>query len=292
MKLILNSGLYVMSFFKKGIQSVVSIIRVILLSRPVKPLPAPTNKKASLLGNGPSLNDSVEKDFIFLKSTEMVCLNTFAASEYYELLQPPNYVLIDPAFFSEEDRTREVITSTYKALIEKTNWPLNLYVPRTSKKSFLLQNLLSHKKNITIVYFNYTIFEGFTFLKHWFFRKGLAMPQAQNVLVATLFLSINRKFDEIFLFGADHSWHEQLKLDDDNVSVYRDLHFYDKKELEYKRVNTPTQKRNMTIRFQFESLAKAFAGYEVLSEYAISRNVKVLNASARSYIDSFKKVSV
>jgi hypothetical protein len=278
------------TFFSKGLQTFTSTIRVILLSRPVSDLPKPKNKKCSILGNGPSLNASVEQDIDFLRQTDLACLNTFASSDYYTVLQPANYVLIDPAFFSEEGRERDIIIDTFQSMVNKTSWEMNLFVPRINKKSILLQDLLSKRKNITVVYFNYTIFEGFDLIKHFIFSKGIGMPQAQNVMVATLFLMINRKYDQIFLFGADHSWHEQLTLDDDNVSVYRDLHFYDKTELEYKPVSSP--RKNISIRFQFESIAKAFAGYEILRKYADSRNVKVFNASKRSYIDAFEKVRV
>jgi hypothetical protein len=41
---------------------------------------------------------------------------------------------------------------------------------------------------------------------------------------------------------------------------------------------------------QMLSLHKAFYAYEVLADYANSQNVKVLNASVKSYIDSFEKI--
>lgn len=284
-------GKNISTFFSKVLQTITSVIRMILLSRPVSSLPKPTHTFCSILGNGPSLNASVKEDLEFMKETDIVCVNTFAASDYYEVLQPANYVLIDPLFFSEEGRSRDIIIDTFQSIVKKTTWNLNLFVPHVNKKSILLKETLAAKPNIHIVYFNYTIFEGFDFFKHFVFSKGIAMPQSQNVMVASLFLMINRKYETVFLFGADHSWHEQIVLTQDNRTAYRDLHFYDKNELNYVVVDD-TKKDTMTIRQQFISLSKAFYGYEVLSRYARYMNVSVLNASKRSYIDAFKKVNV
>jgi hypothetical protein len=281
------------TFFSKAVQTMISIVRIILLSRPVASLPKPLNKQCSILGNGPSLNASIENDIHFLKQTEIVCVNTFASSGYYELLKPSNYVLIDPLFFSEEGQHRDVVTSTFKALLDKTDWPLNLYVPRTNKKSFLLQNLLSRKKNISIVYFNYTIFEGFDSIKYFLFSKGISSPQSENVLVATLFLMISRSFEKIFIFGADHSWHEQIQIREDNILTLKDLHFYDSDKT--KQVELPlfdASKKKKTIANQFLSFSKAFRGYDILAGYAEYKHVKIYNASVKSYVDAFERIKL
>lgn len=286
-------GKQFIEFVAKGFQTLISVLRIFLLSRPVSVLPKRVHKNCSILGNGPSLNASVQSDIKFIKQTDMVCVNTFADSDYYEVLKPTNYVLIDPLFFSEKGRSVEIIVNTYVAIVEKTNWELDLFVPRTNKNAAPLQELLAKKSNIKVVYFNYTIFEGFDFMKHLAFSKGMAMPQSQNVMVASLFLMINRKYETIFLFGADHSWHEQIVLNEDNKAVYRDLHFFDKKELKYIVIDEIHKGRvKVTMRQQFISLSKAFYGYEVLARYARYKNVNVLNASKKSYIDAFEKVNV
>jgi len=294
MNTFLMAGLKLGIFLSKVVQTCISLVRIILLSRPVPPLPPPRKRACSILGNGPSLNTSIEKHLSVMQETELVCVNRFSTSDYYEQLKPENYVMIDPLFFSEEGRTRDIIVSTFDALRAKTTWELNLYVPHKARHSAILKELLAQRPNIKPVYFNYTIFEGVDFIKHFVFEKGIAMPQCENVLVATLFLMINRNFDVIYLYGADHSWHEQLRIREDNVLTLKDVHFYDadatkvKEEVLYNSVS----KEKSTMSRQFLSYSKAFRGYEVIKDYADSKkkNTKIYNASAKSYVDAFERV--
>jgi hypothetical protein len=42
----------------------------------------------------------------------------------------------------------------------------------------------------------------------------------------------------------------------------------------------------------FRKLYLAFKGYFVLNDYAKEKNVKILNASKRSYIDAFERITI
>lgn len=289
----LHQVLIFQTFLSRGLQTAVSLLKVLVFSRWPKPLPVATNKVCSLLGNGPSLKETLETNLDFLKKTEVFCVNNFVSSPFFEVLKPQNYVLHDPGFYMYDGLTftHEAIGATLNGLRERTTWPMNLYVQQKAKKSAYITNITRQNPNIRLVYYNYTIFYGYSWLKHWFFKKNLAMPQAQNVLVTALFLALNRKFVQVFLFGADHSWHEQLRLGSQGLEV-KDHHFYDKKEANYIPIFDFARKEHSTMRKQFESLAKAFAGYEVLREYAQYRGVEVLNASAKTYVDAFPVVKV
>jgi hypothetical protein len=113
------------------------------------------------------------------------------------------------------------------------------------------------------------------------------MPQCQNVLAASLFLSINRGYKEIYLFGADHSWHQQISVANNNKIMLNDQHFYNT-EGKAVALNSTTQNQQSTADI-FYSLYKAFKSYIVLNNYAVYRNCKVYNASEVSFIDAFQQ---
>jgi hypothetical protein len=121
----------------------------------------------------------------------------------------------------------------------------------------------------------------------------LGMPQAQTVIIAALTLMINRNFEQIHLFGADTSWHEEIRLNDQNQLLIKQVHFYDKpKDITHQPVYSDAQRqRTFSMASQFLSLHKVFRGYEVLRDYADHRGVKILNASAKSYIDAFDRTA-
>jgi hypothetical protein len=282
------------NWFKALFQTFLSMAKVLILTRRPDPLPKPQQRICSLLGNGPSLKQTLEEDLDFLKKTELVAVNNFATSGYYTTLQPANYVIHDPAYYLYDGVSfkRADIEATLKIIAEQTTWPINIYVQQRAKTSTFLKNLPIQNPNIRLIHYNYSIFEGFNFVKHWFFNKGWAMPQAQNVLVVALFLAINRRFDEIFMFGADHSWHEQFRLNEDNILEVKDLHFYSKSDTKHVVIIDVNDNSTVTMSQQFVSLSKAFRGYEVLRDFAKSKNIKIFNASKKTYIDAFARIKI
>jgi hypothetical protein len=171
---------------------------------------------------------------------------------------------------------------------------MRLYVPNFAKGSYFIGQIETGNPRIEMVYYNPTVVRGFTSLRHGLYAANLGMLQAQTVIVTALFLMIYRKFDQIFLFGADTSWHEQIRISDDNQLLIKQVHFYDKpKDVAYMPVYSDAHRtRTFTMASQFLSLHKVFQGYEVLREYADYRNVQVLNASSKSYIDALERVII
>ncbi|MNT50910.1 hypothetical protein D3C72_1878480 [compost metagenome] len=109
-------------------------------------------------------------------------------------------------------------------------------------------------------------------------------------MAVVIFLCLNRGFKEIFVFGADHSWHEQFAIDENNHLLRRDIHFYDEKEVKHTTIIDVVHNQTSSMSQQFASLSKAFYSYEVLQEYSQYLNTKIYNASAKSYIDAFERI--
>lgn len=264
-----------------------SIPKIILLSKKTKSYPQTSYKNASILGNGPSLNDSLQNHLDFLKNTEIYCVNNFASYPIFEELQPQNYVLLDPAFYqySPQNNGHKIVENTVHAF-EKTCWKMNVFLPTSAKKSYLVKQLKANTF-IHIYYFNYTIIKGFKAWNHFLFNLNLGMPQCQNILAAALFVGIQRNHEQIYLFGGDHSWHEELRLED-NELISKETHFYASNAKVDKISDKPSSVNKMYKIFQ--SLSKAFYSYEALADYAKSKGLTVYNASSKSYIDTFEKI--
>lgn len=276
------------SFINNCINSFISILKTLLFSKFSLQLPQATAETCIILGNGPSLSESLRLHTDSLKKHPLICVNSFSITEQYEKLQPVFYVLLDPGFWSGNN---ELVTQTLESLQRKTVWELHLLVPPISKKSALFQQLISKNKNIKPIYFNYVVFKGFSRIAHFFYKKNLAMPQSQNVLVAAIFLGINIGFKNIYIVGADHTWHQQLHVDDKNVLCIKHVHFYEQEEKIkytpfYKGVHIQETFRMHEI---LTTMGKAFYGYMVLNKYAKSRDCNIYNASEVSFIDAFER---
>jgi len=272
---------YSQFLINKLLDSIISIVKVLILSDYTIKIPRAENTQCAILGTGPSLKESLEENLTFINTCELFCLNLFSVTAYYPLLKPKNYLLLDPIFIKQE---HQFIKDMIDAIVEKTVWEMNLFVPKSFLKSDDFMRSVSRNPHIRVIPFNYTIVRGFDWLTQLFFRKNLGMPQSQNVMVATLFYALNMGFEKIFLFGADHSWHEGLKVNEHNEIVGVVKHFYEE--------NNQKPQKSMEMTKQFMSLYKVFYGYEVLVKYADKLGVKVYNASGRSYIDVFEKIKI
>lgn len=282
-------------FFKNLFSSLMSIVKVFLLSKFFVKLPKTTLKKASILGNGPSLRTTLSSDLNFIETTDIYAVNLFASSEEFTQIKPQNYIMLDPAFFlfSQENNGREDIKKTLDYLIKNTTWEMNLFVPQKAKKSFLVKEIAQNNQNIQFQYFNYTIVEGFAWFRHRIFNLNLGMSQCQNILACALFLAIRRQYDEIYLFGADHSWHEEIRVSESNDIEVKQVHFYDKADqVKHQKVLNVNTKTHSDLQAIFLSLYKVFYGYGILKQYADYQLVKVFNASKKSYIDTFERVNL
>lgn len=283
----------VSQFLNELFASLVSLLKVAMRIQHATRLPSPQRPVCSVLGNGPSLNESLAERFDFIRQTEIVCVNNFAHADIFTRLQPQDYIISDPNYFvfTEQTTDRDDIRQTLAAFQNRVSWPMTLYVPHFAKGSYLLKTITQSNPAISVVYFNYTVVRGFRWLVYWLYAKGFGMPQAQTVIIAALALMINRKFERIYLFGADTSWHEQIRLNDQNQLLIKQIHFYDKpKDVTHQPVYSDTQRqRTFSMASQFLSLHKVFRGYEVLRDYADYQGVKIINASAKSYIDAFER---
>ncbi len=271
--------------------SLVSVIKILVKSRPGLGLKPAMNGRCVVLGNGPSLLKSLDLHLDFFKANTLFCVNSFSVSPFYEQLQPRYYVMIDPGIW---EGNGELMEQAVQAIVDKTTWPLILILPRSASKYKMVQALGGSNPHIQITYINYTVFKGFRKLQYYLFRKNLAMPQSQNVLVASVFLAINAGFREVVVVGADHSWHEHLLVNDENVVCLKQIHFHDD-EAQLKAVpfvKAPHLRETFRMDEAFHAWAKVFDGHQKMNAFAEHMGSKVWNASEFSYVDAYSRKKI
>ena len=250
-----------------------------------------------ILGNGPSLNEAIKELPALRKGRDVFCVNYFAMTDYYVDIKPSHYVLLDSAFWLEDvtDETSRKRDELFAQIEKVTDWPLVLFVPHAAKASRTwMQRNGFNNSNVTICYFNHTPIDSteiYTYFRYFLYKYNFGMTPANNVLVAAIFLAINLGYKQIFLFGADHSWHEEISVGFDNILRIKQEHFYDQREAHVPVYKAGHGEPSRIYEF-FECLFYAFKGYILLEEYAIQRGAKIYNASSKSYIDAFERIAV
>lgn len=249
-----------------------------------------SSKEILVLGNGPSLNDSYKEIIELIKnSTSVFTVNSFADSNYFEILKPDFYALVDPRFFWKTDDKLlvSIQNRTSDSLLNKTNWKLNLFVPGYSKNSDLIKKV-SKNRNIKLVYFNnVAIYEGSETLNCMLYKKGYANPPFRNVLIASIFFSLKIGFKTIKIYGADHSWHENLHLGLDNKLYTKEMHFFDEDNSRYVLKNE--EGKPAKVHEQLFSIVKALIIYHSLEKLSVMMGAKIINKSTKTWIDAFER---
>lgn len=272
-------------------QSLFSFVKIVLLSH----FAVQIRKKdvaadeAVILANGPGLKNDLLQSGSLIRKRLKFCVNFFALSNEYQSLKPEYYILAAPEFWlektSEYFRTQK--ESLITALLTKTDWKMNLFIPFQAVDSEF-HSAVKKNPNIKFIFYNNTPVEGLKSVSHLLFRVNLGMPRPHNVLIPSIFLALNLGFKKITLFGADHSWHEEIKVDPLNKVTVNHEHFYDGE-----KIRMPMYKlegEEYYIHDIFRKLHFAFKGYFVLKTYAESIGASILNGSNKSYIDAFERI--
>lgn len=262
-------------------QSVASLAKVVLKSRRQSvAVSAKEGDELVVLGNGPSLNETVANHADFLRQRHLLAVNFAANTPLFQQLKPDYYVLADPHFFNPQGNP--AVTSLWSALAT-ADWRLRLMVPVKAE----VPAEVRANKNISIERYNLTPVEGCRWLSHALFRSGLGMPRPRNVLIPSLMLAIAAGFKTVYVAGADHSWMKTISVDDDNHVVSIQPHFYKDSDNEHARVRKDYM--NYPLHQIVYSFYVAFRSYHTLQSYALSRGVSIYNITPGSFIDAFPR---
>ncbi len=272
---------------RNTLRSAASLGKCLLLSRAPSPAERrPDGSALIIMGNGPSLRETLDTERKSLEACDLMAVN-FAANtpEFFEL-KPEYYVLADPHFFTGADRDPNV-AKLWRAL-EKADWGMTLFVPCRQRKIFTASySEALHRAGIRVKWFNLTPAEGLPSVSHLLYRAGLAMPRPRNVLIASIMLALREGYRKIFIAGADHTWSRSLWVDEQNRVVSVQPHFYKDRPAELDRV--AKEYEGYHLHDILNSLTIAFQSYFDIARYARSIGAIIINSTPGSMIDAFPR---
>lgn len=241
------------------------------------------DKPLVILGNGPSLKETIDRHIARLHEFDTMAVNFAANASEFNLLKPDYYILADPHFFDNPDdpNVARLISN-----IQKVDWCMTVFLPFGARRRCALKNT----GWLTIEYYNAVGVEGFSRFTDAVYNSRLAMPRPRNVLIPAIMTGIGMGYKVIYLTGADHSWTKTLSVEDDNRVVSVQPHFYKEDEREMRRISTEYLKHKLhSILYSFYL---AFRSYHIINDYASRKGVSVFNATPGSFIDAFERKSL
>lgn len=247
-----------------------------------------------LMGNGPSLNRSIELYGEEIMKHDRLVVNYFAMSDYFERFKPNYYLLVDPMFYRETN-FKETARKLISTLIEKTTWPMCLCVPEHAKDSENIRRVREGNPNISLTYFDTTgrNFRRITKFEAW--DRNITCPPVRNAMNVGLYLSLFWGYSETYLIGIDMTALEEIRIDQDTNELYSiDTHFYDSAKLcvdknRYDKRNRKILSDEWTLHEYLQAFATIFEGFYELGEYAKYKRLKVYNACEYSWVNYFER---
>lgn len=236
--------------------------------------------RCSVMGNGPSLDDFLKNDRTTYARKNLIAVNFFCNSHKFQIIKPNFYVISDPSVFNDDLEINHLADKIILLLtnMSKVNWNIILFVPFRFRKTEFVKKIRS--EFVEVNFYNDTPVKGFKKIMHFIYKNNLGMPISESVIISAIFIAINLKFSEIQLFGVDQSWLKDVRVDKDNsVSIGFD-HFNG----EVNRVKVNTDLTDFLL-----SQARLFNSHRLLKYYSEVRNIKIINMTKDSFIDSYDK---
>lgn len=275
------------SFASKVGASLASLLKVMLLSKGASlSNDEGKGKELVIMGNGPSLRKTIDDNFDWLISHDIMAVNFAALSPDFFRIRPQYYILADGLFFNAAYKDPNV-KKLWQAF-GNVSWGMTMFIP--SKFKHFVKPLIMHTHGIKLKYFNLTPVEGFKWMTHSLYSAGLGMPRPRNVLIPAIMEGIRMGYSKIFLCGADHSWTKTLDVDEENFVVSIQPHFYEDNEDEHKRVREAY--KGLRLHDVLGSMVVAFRSYWEIVDYAKKKNVEIINATPGSMIDAFDRIKL
>lgn len=266
------------------------------LYNPFENLQENKSRPIYILANGPSLKlflNEYDNHTDKYNKAEFFALNNFCLDKHFELIRPQYYVLSDPLFFIDTIYS-ERGHKTIETLKNKVTWDLKLFIPHRYKNSDFL-NPLTGNLNITKFPFHSYQFHGGEKTRFFFYKKNLGNGQFGTVALNALYIAIQCGFKEIYIYGIDHNFFENLLVTEDNILCNKDIHFYGN-EAHYSPIINHYGGKSIpnlpftVAEFLYEK-ASIFEGHKIMARYAASRGVNIYNCSPNSMVDAYNRIS-
>jgi hypothetical protein len=252
-----------------------------------------SSKRLAVFGNGPSLkNVLLERESNdILKTSDLFVTNDFCLYEEFSKTKPKYYILSDPVYFLGESPLKDEVDKIYSILNSKVSWPMFLYIQYYAWKTINWSEKIINK-NITVIPFHSFEYKGYQGFRNWFLKHGLSSESYGTVVLNAELIGINIGYKELYLFGVDHTFFDNICIDEDNQLCNIIRHFYDDKPTLRPIINyhNPGKETRYTMSEYLERGAKLFHGHEILNKYAEYRAAKIHNCTKNSLIDAYERL--
>lgn len=284
LRTIAEIGHQIVSGFAGTISSILRIILftkigVAIKSRKYHKYRKHTN--CTILANGPSLKDAIEKGEVRLDNVDVFCVNSFCESKYFWEIKPSTYFIIDGAFFNPNiERCKKQVENLIDSL-NKVDWEIHLAIPAHAHYGGVLKGINNPK--VKILRFNTSSIDGYNWFVKIMCGYGFGMLTCINVVIFAIMAALHMKYKNIYMYGIDHTFCAQLFVDNENCVCSKEHHVYSQEPKIFKLPETNMAKI-------LGNITQAFVIHDKLEKYSKSQGIKIYNCTKGSFVDSYERL--
>ncbi len=238
-------------------------------------------KRIHILCTGPSMKQDLPQwmtDIQFMKD-DKICVNFFYRDEIVKQLKPTIYCLADPGFFLPSH------INVFKELNDLVDWKMKLVIPLYGKEKLDMVKALLTNPFISLMPISCLCYDGFENLRYFSWKKGRAVPSYVNISVMGIYVALNLGFSEIFLHGVEHTFFDNMGVDEKNRLYLTDNHFYgSEKRFVLACDGTPWHVKNWLY-----DKYLTFLEHERMRGYADYLGASIINCTEKSLIDVYER---
>lgn len=249
------------------------------------------NKNLVVLVNGPSLKDDFPKIIEGREYLEndLITVNFMVNDERFYIIKPLYHVISDYTLFHDSQGSEDKVNDFFDNINNNVDWNLTIFITYSLWKDKTWIKRFQNK-NITLVPFHSIETPDNLRVSYWLSKLGWLGANYGSVLHHAIYLGIQSGYRKIYLYGADHTFFDGLCVDDENRVCRKVTHFYDQ-STEVKpicHIYTGEKKPYKMSYFMME-YKRVFMGHDILRYIADKKNVKIINKTPVSLIDSYER---
>lgn len=240
-------------------------------------------KRIHILCTGPSLKQVLPQLMNNEKFIEedKICVNFFFYDEIIKKIKPTIYCLADPSYFLSNN------IGVFNELNKLVDWDMKVVIPLYGKEKINAVESMLTNKHITLVTISALLYQGFEKYRYKSWKKGNSVPSFVNISIMASFLALNMGYSEVYLYGVEHTFFDNMGVDDENRLYLTDNHFYGSE----KRYILHYDGRQWHIKDWLYDKYLTFLEHERMREYADFLNATIVNCTKNSLIDAYTRLS-
>lgn len=261
-------------------------------SNPFKGMQSPKSHPIYVLANGPSLKEfleDLERDFTPYIDADFIVVNDFVHDHRFKLIKPKYYVISDPLFF-EDTIYSERGHKAMDTIAEKVNWNMVLFIPISRRESKYLYRVRCNN-HINIIEFHHIPYEGFETLRKFFYKKGLGNGEFMTVALNAIYIALLLNYKKLYVYGIDHTFFDNIAVNENNILCYRDTHFYGTEEKLKPMIRhfPGYNNSNYTLPQFLQEKLMIFEGHYIMEQFARRINAEIINCTSTSLVQAYKR---